>query len=302
MTHACPECGTPANERAAVCPRCGFPMRREAFHAPPGTPHGYAAHPAPPPPRSGVSPGVLIAAIIGVGVIGVFVIGVLAALAIPRFSQAEGRAREIRGESLLRYAWAKERQYLDQNGSYASTLYDLQAKGWLPPDSAGYALLIVSSERGNLCIEAEPPTAGRTLSVGDDGVVLHAGCGEQTAAAASTHPSDEAMRVESRLLLQESWDSLAAYHQAHGRYPRAASQLEHAVTDRNALAYFWLSLHPRGDGGVCIAALPRAETTPVFLSVDEKGDLYRGPICSGEALEHFADEGSAAVPDSILER
>ena len=217
MTHACPECGTPVNERAAVCPQCGFPLRRDVFTAPPGTPHGYAAHPPPPRPRSGVSPGVLIAAIIGVGVIGVFVVGVLAALAIPRFSQAAGRAREVQGESLLRYAWAKERQYLDENGSYASTLYDLQSKGWQPPDSAGYALLIISSERGNLCIEAEPRSAGRTMSVRDDGVVLHAGCGEQTAASAGTHPSDEAMRVESRLLLQEGWGSLAAYHEAHGR-------------------------------------------------------------------------------------
>ena len=78
--------------------------------------------------------------------------------------------------------------------------------------------------------------------------------------------------------------------------------MENAVTRRNALAYFWLSLHPRGRGGVCLAAMPRPETTPVFLSVDEKGDLYRGPGCDGEALEHFADEGLDAVSDSILKR
>ena len=194
MTHACPECGTPVNERAAVCPQCGFPIRRDAFHVPPGTPHGYAAHPPPPPPRSGTSPGVLIAAIIGVGVIGVFVVGVLAAIAIPRFSQAAARAREIVGEEMLREAWVKERQYRDENGSYASTLHDLKSVGWQEPgDSAAYELLVIASERGDLCIEADPRRAGRVLSIRDDGVVLHAGCGERTSPPPGAHPSDDAV-------------------------------------------------------------------------------------------------------------
>lgn len=226
MTHACPECGTPVSERAAVCPQCGFPLRRDAFHPPPGTPPGYAAHPPPPPPRSGLSPGVLIAAIVGVGVVGVFVIGVLAAIAIPRFSQAVAQAREAQGEEMLREVWVKEREYRDQNGSYASTLHDLRSVGWTePPDSAAYALLVISSERGNLCIEAEPRTAGGTLSVRDEGVVLHAGCGEQTASEAGAQPSDETIREEGRLLLQDSWEWLRTYHEAHGRYPRDASEV-----------------------------------------------------------------------------
>jgi len=55
----------------------------------------------------------------------VVVIGILAAIAIPKFSQAKGRTRAATIRSDLRNLATAQEEYLAENGTYASNVSDL---------------------------------------------------------------------------------------------------------------------------------------------------------------------------------
>ena len=62
----------------------------------------------------------------------VVIIGILAALAIPRFTQASARAKEKEADGILKQVYTLENAYFANNGAYAATAADLQTVGWDP--------------------------------------------------------------------------------------------------------------------------------------------------------------------------
>ncbi|HEX8905745.1 MAG TPA: prepilin-type N-terminal cleavage/methylation domain-containing protein [Longimicrobiaceae bacterium] len=60
----------------------------------------------------------------------VVIIGILAALAIPRFTQASARAKEKEADGILKQIYTLENAYYANNGTWATSDADLQTVGW----------------------------------------------------------------------------------------------------------------------------------------------------------------------------
>ena len=67
----------------------------------------------------------------------VVIIGILAALAIPRFTQASARAKEKEADGILKQIYTLQNAYYANNGTYAGNSTDLQTVGWDPNTTNG---------------------------------------------------------------------------------------------------------------------------------------------------------------------
>jgi type II secretion system protein G len=67
----------------------------------------------------------------------VVIIGILAALAIPRFTQASARAKEKEADGILKQVYTLENAYYANNGAWATSDADLQTVGWDANTTAG---------------------------------------------------------------------------------------------------------------------------------------------------------------------
>ncbi|HEV7590648.1 MAG TPA: prepilin-type N-terminal cleavage/methylation domain-containing protein [Longimicrobium sp.] len=67
----------------------------------------------------------------------VVIIGILAALAIPRFTQASARAKEKEADGILKQVYTLQNAYYANNGTYASSSANLQTVGWDYNTTAG---------------------------------------------------------------------------------------------------------------------------------------------------------------------
>jgi len=67
----------------------------------------------------------------------VVIIGILAALAIPRFTQASARAKEKEADGILKQIYTLENAYYANNGAWATTDADLATVGWDANTTAG---------------------------------------------------------------------------------------------------------------------------------------------------------------------
>ncbi|HEY0036177.1 MAG TPA: prepilin-type N-terminal cleavage/methylation domain-containing protein [Longimicrobium sp.] len=67
----------------------------------------------------------------------VVIIGILAALAIPRFTQASARAKEKEADGILKQVYTLENAYYANNGAWASTNDQLKTVGWDENTTAG---------------------------------------------------------------------------------------------------------------------------------------------------------------------
>jgi len=63
----------------------------------------------------------------------VVIIGILAALAIPRFSQASARAKEKEADGILKQIYTLQMSYFANSGAYATTYAQLQTVGYEAP-------------------------------------------------------------------------------------------------------------------------------------------------------------------------
>jgi type II secretion system protein G len=67
----------------------------------------------------------------------VVIIGILAALAIPRFTQASARAKEKEADGILKQVYTLQNAYYANNGVYANSSTNLQTVGWDYNTTAG---------------------------------------------------------------------------------------------------------------------------------------------------------------------
>jgi Tfp pilus assembly protein PilE len=280
-----------------VCPQCGFPIRRDAIplQAPGGGPGA-------PPPGSRL-PLVILAVVAG-GFFVVVMIGVLAAIAIPRFSQAARQAREREGELLLKQAYGLEQTYRAENGRYASKAGDLR---WDPPPTPlHYDLRVAAAGVRTLCLEAVPrPAAGEmpALSMDQDGGMYHeAGCGgaveltgtgENSAAYGQdggAGPGQGGTDDEegARELMRQVYTAMLAYRARHGNAPRSVAAVLEQARDFRPGTQYQLGSAMR-DGHICFIALPRGgRSSAMSYSLDPQGRMYEGPDCAGTLVGRFS--------------
>ncbi len=65
----------------------------------------------------------------------VVIIGILAAIAIPKFSNASARAKEKEAEVILKQVYTMQGTYRAEHGTWAGSTTDLQTVGWEAPTS-----------------------------------------------------------------------------------------------------------------------------------------------------------------------
>ena len=68
----------------------------------------------------------------------VVIIGILAALAIPRFTNASGRAKEREAQTILKNIYTMQETHKAEYGSHAGSETDLARVGWEKPNPQNY--------------------------------------------------------------------------------------------------------------------------------------------------------------------
>jgi len=284
---SCPDCGAQVSDTAVVCPQCGFPLRRDALAR---TTAGRGG--------SGSNTAGIVIGVVAAGLVVLVVLGILAAIAIPRFVMATGRAKEREGERLLKQAYTLENAYYANNGAWAPTLEELRSVGWQDPDSARYyeVEIRLGPAPSSLCLEARVKSGAdvQPLSMDSAGTIYHdAGCAGETLgeARASTYqpPALEDVPGESgeagaRTLLREIYLGVVEYRAEHGADPTELSQVLRHVRFTRASTENTLEVGQSG-GRLCVSA--SAKSGGHALSVDGQGRLYGGGECAGAVLEHF---------------
>ena len=97
----------------------------------------------------------------------VVIIGILAAIAIPKFSNVSKSAKESEADGILKQAYTLQEQYRQKNDKYAATDAELQTVGWDTNQNAKYYTFTVKSATDTtaFCIEANPNTDGTTAGL-----------------------------------------------------------------------------------------------------------------------------------------
>lgn len=276
----CPDCGTQVSDAAVVCPQCGFPLRREALERGAARRNRFGAAPS-----SSSNTGLIVGLVVAGGLFMVVVIGILAALAIPRFTQASERAKEKEGEGLLKQAYTLEMAYYANNGTYARTFEELKTVGWEDPvGMRNYSVEIAKADSTDFCLHALPlPGAEvKPIRVGVTGAIEHgARCGEYGGDGATV--TQEATRA-----LRDVYGGVLSWRYEHRRLPATEAELAEAYPSGPTDPDFAIGVTPVGSGGLCVHIAPRATPpAPVVLSMDGGGNVYAGDGCGGSPVEQF---------------
>jgi type IV pilus assembly protein PilE len=257
--------------------------------------------------------GIAIAVVAG-GFFVVMMIGIVAALAIPRFSQASTRAKEKEGELLLRQLFTLEQAYRADQGAFTRDLADLAKVGWETPQTRYYDVAVSNDGELSLCLEAVPKAAATSqvgaLSMDAEGVLHHgSGCHGPSSYPVHEEGAEPVTQAESdapgpsgdegaRQLLRDVYAGVIEFRDRHGSRPATlAPALDH-VHDSRGAAENSLDYEPRAHG-FCISVFPRPEAAGTHAySADETGRMFEGRGCSGPAAGR-ADAGgepAAAAP------
>jgi Tfp pilus assembly protein PilE len=273
---SCPDCGAQVSDSAIVCAQCGFPLRRDALaRASAGRGGGSS---------TGKTAGIIIGVAVA-GLVGVVFIGILAALAIPRFTMASQRAKEMEGEGLLKQAYTLENAYRANNGAYAPSFDDLKSVGW--EDPAGlrhYTVEIASADSVDLCLHALPrPGSGvRPIRMRTSGEIERGvRCGEYGG-------GNDALNGDAVGVLGDVYGGVAAWRRDHKRLPATQAELVEAYPSAADDPDFAMGLTPVGSGGLCVHVAPRTQPpSPVVLSLDGGGNVYTGDGCQGAPVQQL---------------
>jgi type II secretory pathway pseudopilin PulG len=279
----CRDCGAQVSESAVVCPQCGFPLRRDVLAQTAGRGGGGG---------TGSNAAGIVLGIVVAGFVGIVIIGILAALAIPRFTQASTRAKEKEGEGILKQVYTLENAYYANYGEYSPTLEGLQVVGWDP--AVGTSMVnfssveVVGAQPGGLCAHVLP-RGGKgvePIRIIDSGEIQRGLlCGE---ISMSADASDETAALG---VLEDVTRAVAAWRRDHGgRFPSTDTELVEAYPSAADDPDFAMGLAPgSGDGnGFCmnIAKRPVPPSRPL-LSLDGDGNAWSQPGCAGEVVQSF---------------
>lgn len=277
LTH-CPDCGAQVSESAVVCPQCGFPMRRDLLAQTAGRGGGGG----PGSNTAGIVIGIVVA-----GFVGIFIIGILAALAIPRFSQASARAKEKEGEGILKTVYTLENAYYANYGEYSPTLEGLQVVGW-DPDFGNMlnfsSVEVAQADSSGLCAHVLPREGKgvqpiRIITSGE--IQRGFRCGEER-----YEDTSDAL-VMAIGLLQDVNSGVAAWRRDHGgRLPSTDAELAEAYPSADD-PDFVLAMVPGAGDGFCVRIARRTAPHPPLLSMDGNGVVWDGAACTGKNVRRL---------------
>jgi type IV pilus assembly protein PilE len=92
----------------------------------------------------------------------VVILGILAAIAIPNYSQYIRRAHRAEGVALLNEAAAREERYYSQNNTYTSNMADLGLRNALGLSDSGYYKLSIDIGDASGYLLSVAPQGGQT--------------------------------------------------------------------------------------------------------------------------------------------
>lgn len=276
----CPDCGAQVSAAAVVCPQCGFPLRRDVLAQTAGRGGGGG---------SSSNLGVIVLGIVIAGFVGIVIIGILAAIAIPRFTQASTRAKEKEGEGVLKIVYTLENTYYANNGRYTTSFEELRTVGWDPnfgPMVNFSEVEVAQADSSGLCAHVLPRAGKgvRPIRIINSGEIQHGlRCGE-TSYEATTDAIGMAMGV-----LQDVTSGVAAWRRDHGgRLPATDAELVEAYPSAADDPDFAMAIVPGAGGGFCMRIAKRTEPPSApLLSLDGTGNVWAGPACDGENLRRF---------------
>jgi prepilin-type N-terminal cleavage/methylation domain-containing protein len=92
----------------------------------------------------------------------VVIIGILAAIAIPKFSNVSKSSKEAEADGILKQAYTLQENYRQKNDKYAVSDDSLKTVGWSTDHGAKYYTFTVKSatDTTQFCIQANPNTEG----------------------------------------------------------------------------------------------------------------------------------------------
>ncbi len=140
----CRKCGTQLTEGATFCAKCGFLVAG-----------------APPPAKEKMSPVVWVVISIAGLFVGVIFVGILAAIAIPKFTNTKQKAYVASMKSDLRDLATAEEAYYGQHQRYSS---DLGAVAFTP--SANVTVTVTSASREGWAARTNHLAVAYTCQVG----------------------------------------------------------------------------------------------------------------------------------------
>ncbi|HST62957.1 MAG TPA: prepilin-type N-terminal cleavage/methylation domain-containing protein [Longimicrobium sp.] len=82
----------------------------------------------------------------------VVIIGILAAIAIPKFSNASARAKEKEAEVILKQVYTMQGTYRAEHGTWATTVPQLETVGWEEPTSVKNYTWTAAHIASNTCL------------------------------------------------------------------------------------------------------------------------------------------------------
>ncbi|MDB4950365.1 MAG: ral secretion pathway protein [Gemmatimonadetes bacterium] len=94
----------------------------------------------------------------------VVIIGILAAIAIPKFSNVSKSAKEAEAASILNQVYTLEERYKQQKDVYTTDILQLEGGSEIEPDAKYYTFSVTSNASG-FCAVASPTTAGDAAGV-----------------------------------------------------------------------------------------------------------------------------------------
>jgi len=104
----------------------------------------------------------------------IVIVGILAAIAIPMYTNYMQRARRVDAKTALEQLRASQEMFRAEKGSYSTDLLQLVTSWGVPNISGDYALLLNSSTALGFLAEAQPTTARQlsdgSLFINQDGI------------------------------------------------------------------------------------------------------------------------------------
>jgi prepilin-type N-terminal cleavage/methylation domain-containing protein len=90
----------------------------------------------------------------------VVIIGILAAIAIPKFSNVSKSAKDSEADGILKQAYSLQESYYQKYDSYANSSTNLGLVGWQDQTGKYFTITVKGGATNTFCVQATPTASG----------------------------------------------------------------------------------------------------------------------------------------------